>query len=160
MPPREENVIPDDDSSSSDPSAPVEGISLEQFANAAVAMFGQSGEEVEATAQAHGIPAGRVQAISEEWNRRFMAHPELVQEYNALYQQAMREQGVEAPDISLEQYADILIRSRETPLEQVLPDFGLNMQTFALISGTWGERLMADPSLAARFGQILAPPTN
>ena len=146
--------------STPDPGALVEGVSLEQFAKAAVAMFGLSGPAVEDAAQAHGIPAGRVQAISEEWNRRFMAQPELVQQYNALYQQAMKDAGILAPEISLEQYADILRKAKETPLEQVLPEFGLNMQTFALVSGGWGERLMADTSLASRLAELLGGPTS
>jgi hypothetical protein len=72
----------------------------------------------------------------------------------------MREAGIVAPEITLEQYADILRRSRETPLEQVLPEFGLNLQTFALVSGTWGERMQTDVSLAVRLAELLGGPTG
>ena len=143
---------------SSDPYAPVEGVSLEQYTNAAVAVFGLDEAEAEEAAQAHGIPAGRMLAIGEEWTRRMTANPEMVQRYNALYQQAMKDAGVVAPDITLEQYAEILRRGRETPLDALLPEFGLNLQTWALVSGSWGERLMADPTLAVRLAQLLGAP--
>ena len=142
------------------PYAPVEGVTLEQYTKAAVALHGLAEEDAEETARAHGIPAGRLQQIAEEWNRRMTAHPEVVQRYSALYQEAMREAGIVAPEITLEQYADILRRSRETPLEQVLPEFGLNLQTFALVSGSWGERMQADVSLAVRLAELLGGPTG
>ena len=125
-----------------------------------MALHGLAREDAEETARAHGIPAGRLQQIAEEWNRRMTAHPEVVQRYSALYQEAMREAGIVAPEITLEQYADILRRSRETPLEQVLPEFGLNLQTFALVSGRWGERMQADVSLAMRLAELLGGPTG
>jgi hypothetical protein len=146
------------DDSSSDPYAPVEGVSLEQYTKAAVAVFDLDDAKAEEAAQAHGIPAGRMLAIGEEWNRRMTTNPEMVHKYNALYQQAMKDAGIVAPDITLEQYAEILTRGKETPLEQLLPEFGLNMQTWALVSGSWGERMMADPSLAVRFAQLLGVP--
>jgi hypothetical protein len=106
-------------------------------------------------AESRGIPKGRLQAIAEEWNRRMSSSPEVVQEYSDLYQEAMREAGIEAPDITLEQYADILRRSGSESLEKVLPEYGLNVQTFALVSGTWVEKMRTDPSIAARLGEIL-----
>jgi hypothetical protein len=145
---------------SSAPYVPVEGVSLEQYTKAAVAVFGLGEADAEAAAQAHGIPPGRMQAIGEEWSRRMTAHPEMVQRYNTLYQETMREADVVAPDITLEQYADILRRGRETPLEELLPEFGLNLQTWALVSGSWGERLMADTSLAARLAELLGGPVT
>ena len=148
------------DQSSSDPNAPVEGVSLEQYTKAAVAIFGLGEEEAEAAARDHGIPAGRMLPIGEEWSRRMTANPELVHRYNALYQEGMKEAGVVAPDITLEQYAEILKRGSETPLEKLLPEFGLNLQTWALVLGSWGERMMADPSLALRFAQLMGAPTG
>ena len=133
----------------------MEGITLRHYARVAVELHRVPPEQMEATAEGHGIPKGRLQAIAEEWNRRMQADPQVVQRYSDLYQEGMREAGIVAPEITLEQYADIIIRSKTTPLEQVLPEFGLTIQTFALVSGTWGERLQADPSLAARLGEIL-----
>ena len=135
--------------------APVEGISLEHYARVAVELHRSPSQDWDGVAETHGIPRGRLQAIAEEWNRRMQSDPQMVQRYSDLYQQAMRDAGVEAPDITLEQYADILQRSKTTPLEKVLPEFGLTVQTFALVSGRWGEKMRADPSLAARLGEIL-----
>jgi hypothetical protein len=148
------------DHGSSDPYAPVEGVSLERYTKAAVAVFGLEDAKADEVAQAQGIPAGRMFAIGEEWSRRMTTNPDMVQKYNALYQQAMKDAGVVAPDITLEQYAEILRRGRETPLDELLAEFGLNLQTWALVSGSWGERLMADPSLAVRLAQLLGAPTG
>ena len=151
--PREEAIGEHEQESGS--FAPVEGISLRRYARVAVELHRVTPEQMEATAEAHGIPKGRLQAIAEEWNRRMQADPQVVQRYSELYQEGMREAGIEAPDISLEQYADILVKSKTAPLQEVLSEFGLTIQTFALVSGQMGERLQADPSLAAKLGEIL-----
>lgn len=149
-------ILDIDDEKASDPSDEVEGVSLEQYARVAVELHRDPDLDPDAVAQAHGIPAGRFKAVSEEWGRRLSAGPEVVQRYNAAYQAAMKDAGIEAPDITLQQYADILRRSRSTPLEEVLPEFGLTLQTFALVSGRWGERMMSDTALAARLAELLA----
>jgi hypothetical protein len=146
-----------------DPEAPIEGVSLERYAEVAVALHGTSLEEMESRAQALGIPAGRMNAISEGWNQRFAEHPELVRRYSDLYQKAMRDAGIRAPDISLEQYAEILSsRTSGEEFLEVLQRFGLDLQTFALVSQVWIEKMSADPSLAMRLasmvGQAQPPP--
>jgi hypothetical protein len=139
------------------PEAPIEGVSLERYAEVAVALHGASSpEEVETRARALGIPAGRIKAIGEGWNQRFALHPELVRRYSDLYQKAMRDAGIRAPDVSLEQYAEIL--SSQTSGEQfleVLKRFGLNLQTFALVSQGWIDKMSADPSLAMRLASLM-----
>ncbi|MDQ4004791.1 MAG: hypothetical protein M3135_00610 [Actinomycetota bacterium] len=138
------------------PEAPIEGVSLERYAEVAVAMHGASPEEMETRAQALGIPAGRITAIGEAWNQRFAAHPELIRRYSDLYQKAMRDAGIRAPDISLEQYAEIL--SSQTSGDQfleVLKRFGLDLQTFALVSQGWIDKMASDPSLAIRLATLM-----
>ncbi len=139
-----------------DPDAPIEGVTLERYAEVAVALHGASPEEIETRATAHGIPSGRINAIAEAWNQRFVEHPELVRRYSDLYQQAMQRAGIRAPEITLEQYAEIL--QSGTSGEQfvsVLGRFGLNLQTFALVSQGWIDRMSADPSLAMRLATIM-----
>ena len=138
------------------PEAPIEGVSLERFAQVAVALHGASPEEVETRAQELGIPPGRITAISAAWNQRFAEHPELVRRYSDLYQQAMREAGIRAPEISLEQYAEILgSQASGDRFLQVLERFGLNLQTFALVSQGWIDKISADPSLAMRLATLM-----
>lgn len=137
--------------------APVEGITLEVYARVAVELHGLPPERMDAAAQAHGIPSGRLQAVAEGWNKRMAQHPEVVQRYSALYQQGMRDAGIEAPEITLEQYAEILREAGKRPLEEVLPAYGLNVQTFALVSGQWIDRMRTDTTIAARLAGLLAP---
>jgi hypothetical protein len=145
------------DQAGSDAFAPVEGVSLEVYTRAAVELHGLSPDEMNTAAEAHGIPKGRLQAVAEGWNKRMTEHPEVVQRYSALYQQAMRDAGIKAPEITLEQYAEILREAGTRPLEEVLPAFGLNVQTFALVSGQWIERMRTDTTIAAQLAALLAP---
>ena len=134
----------------------VEGVTLERYARVAVAIHAAPEDRWDALAQEHGVPAGRIRAIGEEWNRRFAENPALVQEYSRLYQQAMREAGITAPDITLEQYVEILqSQQRGEPMDEALARFGLTLQTFALVSQTWIERMAADLSLAMRFAELI-----
>ncbi|MGH2692379.1 MAG: hypothetical protein ACRDHM_07720, partial [Actinomycetota bacterium] len=63
--------------------------------------------------------------------------------------------GIEAPEITLEQYAEILREAGKRPLAEVLPAYALNLQTFALVSGQWIDRMAADTSIAARLATLL-----
>jgi hypothetical protein len=135
----------------------VEGVTLEHYAKVAVALFGATEEEVEERAQANGIPPGRMTAIAQEWNRRLAEDRSLWGAYNDHYQAAMREAGITAPEITIEQYAEILSsQQRGEPMQEVLARFGLNMQTFSMVSQTWAKRLVTDWSLAMRLGQLLS----
>ena len=145
-----------DEQAAGDLFAPIEGVTLERYAELMVALHGAAGKEVEARAQAHGVPAGRFHAVVEGWNRRLAEHREVVQRYSALYQEALRRAGVEAPDITLEQYAEILRRQTGgEPITEVLASFGLDLRTFALVSQRWIDALAADPSLATRLATLL-----
>jgi hypothetical protein len=135
----------------------VEGVTLEQYARVAVALFGAKEEEVEERAVANGIPPGRMSAIAEEWNRRLAEDRSLWGSYNDHYQAAMREAGITAPEITLEQYAEILgAQQRGEPMEEVLERFGLTMQTYSMVSQEWAGRLISDMSIAMRLGQLLS----
>ena len=144
-----------------DPFAPVEGVSLETYAAAAVAFHreGAAADQIEALAVANGIPAGRISAIAEVWNKRMAEHPEVVTRYSELYQRAMRDAGIEAPDITLEQYAEILRRQGAgEAVGDVLKDFGLDLQTFAMVSQGWIDRMAADTSVAIRLAELMGAP--
>ena len=137
---------------------PVEGVTLEKYAELIAALTGTTTEdEVEARAVAGGIPAGRYGAISEVWNQRVLGIPEVGARYTELYLAALRAQGIEAPDITLEQFAEITRRqgSGESPTV-VLVEFGLTPQTYSLVSQKWAGRFATDPGLAMRFGQLLS----
>jgi hypothetical protein len=144
----------------SGPYAPIEGISLEKYARVAVELHRVRADQMDEKAHELGIPEGRLQAISEGWNQRMAEHPEVVQRYSALYQQGMRDAGIEAPEITLEQYAEILKESGKRPLAEVLPAYGLNVQTFALVSGQWIDRMAADATIAARLAALMGGPTT
>ncbi|MDQ3991330.1 MAG: hypothetical protein M3245_03340 [Actinomycetota bacterium] len=139
--------------------APVEGIALERYAAIAVALFGLTADELDARAESLGVPPGRLNAVAEEWNRRMAADPEVARRYSEAYQAALRDAGVRTPDITLEQYADIMRQAQGgRPLAEVLASFGLDLQTFAMVSQHWTERMGADRDVAMRFAGLLGLP--
>src|SRR3989337_987233 len=73
--PAHRRTIGVDDVSNAEAEDPVEGVTLEQYTKAAVAVYGLGEVEAEEAARAHGIPAGRMQTIGEEWSRRMTTHP-------------------------------------------------------------------------------------
>jgi len=133
----------------------IEGVTLEQLVAAGVRMYGKDQSEWDEIAQAHGFPPGRFEAIAEAWTRRMSQQPGLAQAYNALYQREMVAAGVTVPDLTLEQYASLVTAGSGKSLEDALARFGLNMQQFSMLAQRWGERMMADPSLAMRYAQLI-----
>ena len=133
----------------------IEGVTLEQVVAAGVRLYGKDRSEWDEIAQAHGFPAGRFEAIAEAWTRRISEEPGLAQAYNALYQREMVAAGVTVPELSLEQYASLVRAGSGKPLEEALARFGLNMQQFSMLAQRWGERMMADPSLAMRYAELI-----
>jgi hypothetical protein len=79
----------------------------------------------------------------------------LVVAYNEAYQQAMVEAGITAPDVTIEQYADMI--KTGGPSEENLAKWGLTMQQFSMISHRWTQAMGADVSLAQRFASLMAP---
>jgi hypothetical protein len=135
------------------PGDPVEeGLTLEQYTDLTVALFGKDGPERDAAAEALGIRADRVDAIVAAWTRRVQSDLSLLQRFNDLYQQALVRAGVQRPDVPMETYAEIMgATSSGTPLDQALAQHGMDMQQFALLSQYWGQQMMADPGLAQRY---------
>ena len=134
-----------------------EGVTLEQLVKAGVEAFGKDESELEEIAQRHGFPPGRFEAIAEAWKQRMARNPAIVHAYNRLYQRAMEEAGVEAPDLSLEEYASIIrATGAGTPLDEAIEPFGMDVQQFSMLSQRMGERMMRNPSLAIRYAQLIS----
>ncbi|HYH27370.1 MAG TPA: hypothetical protein VEA19_01180 [Actinomycetota bacterium] len=136
---------------------PVEGVTLEKYAEVAAALTGATTEEeVEERAAARGFPAGRYAAIAEVWNQRVFGIPEVGAKYSELYLSQLRAQGIQPPEITLEQFAELLRRQGSgAPSGDVLAEFGLTPQTYALVSQEWARKMMSDPNVAMRIGQLL-----
>lgn len=131
---------------------PIEGVTLETFTKAAVAMHGAPPETWDAIAERFGIPAGRYQAIGEAWTARMGTDMALVNRYNELYQAAMVEAGITAPEITMEQYVDLIKTGGPTP--ENLARYGLDMQQFSMVSHRWTQAMGADVGLAQKFAQL------
>jgi hypothetical protein len=133
----------------------VEGLTLEQYARLAVALHRVDESEWDAVAATFGVGPGRVTALGEAWQAKLTADPSLAIAYNDLYQRAMVEAGITAPEVSLEQYADMLRSGGPTP--EVLAKYGIDVQQFSMISHRMGQAMMADVGLAQRFAQLMMP---
>jgi len=139
---------------------PVEGVTLEKYAELAAAMTGATtAEEAEERAVARGLPPGRYAAIAEVWNERVLGIPEVGARYSELYLSALKDQGVEAPELTEDQFVELMslqAGNRGKPADDILERFGLTPQTYALVSQEWAQRMMTDMSLGMRIGQRLA----
>lgn len=148
--------------------APVEGVTLETYARLAVQLAGKDDRaQLEALAAQHGVPPGRFDAISAVWSERVMGNREVGLRYTELFQAATKEAGIEAPDLSLEQYAAILSEMQAgKPMHEVCEGKGLTVQQFSMASQAWAEKLMANPMLGVQLAQLMQdghahePPTD
>jgi hypothetical protein len=135
--------------------APIEGVTLEQYAEVAVGMQGLSPDDdagMRAYAESHGIAPGTWDAVRDGWNARFEKSPDLVLHWGDVYRQALAKGGTERPDITYEQYVTITAkRNKGVPLDDIYAEFDLTVATFALVSDYWVGELTKDPQLGARF---------
>lgn len=69
---------------------PVEGISLQRYAELAVGMQTMGNDPAAQTAYAeqNGVPQGRYMPIAEEWARRMQADPRINRRFNELWREA------------------------------------------------------------------------
>jgi hypothetical protein len=69
---------------------PVEGISLQRYAELAVGMqhLGADVAAQTAYAEQNGVPEGRYMPIAEEWARRMQADPRINKRFNELWREA------------------------------------------------------------------------
>ncbi len=96
------------------------GVSLEQFTAYVAEAFGHPESEFPAIADTHGIPPEHLQAVTDEWNRRTSTDQATLLRYNELYQQELHRLGVQRPEITLEQYAEMMKAVQAgTPADQV-----------------------------------------
>lgn len=130
----------------------IEGVSLQTFAKLAVRLTGKPPEEWDAIAAEYGIAAGRFQAVSDAWTARFQTEFGLVNQYNDAYQAAMVEAGITAPEITLEQYVDLLKTGGPTP--ENLAKYAIDLQQFSMISNHWTQAMGSDVALAQRFAAL------
>jgi hypothetical protein len=133
----------------------VEGLSLERFTEMSVALYDKTPEEQETIAQSFGVPAGRLQAVIDGWTARMDDPPTLLR-YHQLYQKELAEAGVQRPEVPLEQYAAMMkAMGTGTSAQDVCAQNGMTVQQWALVAQFWGQRMMADPSLAVRFAELM-----
>jgi hypothetical protein len=132
------------------------GLTLQQYAELGVALFGREGAERDAILQAHGLDAARLDAANTAWMARLQRDPAAALAYNDLYQWAMVSAGVQRPDVPLETYAQMLREiSGGTPTADVCTAHGMDLQQFALLSQFWSMQLAGNPELAARFATAM-----
>ena len=132
----------------------VEGLNLEQYSKLAVALNGVPEAEWDAVAAKFGVGPGKVVSMGAAWQQKMTGNPQLAIEYNAHYQQAMIEAGITAPEVTLEQYAELV---KTGPDQATLDKYGIDLQQFSMISQRMGERMMADMGLAQQFAQLMMP---
>jgi hypothetical protein len=133
-----------------------EGVTLEKYAELAVALYDKEGPARAAAAASVGVDDTRVEEIVAAWMKRMESEPGLVQQYSTLYQQALVKAGVQRPDISVETYAQMMgAMSAGRPMDQVTKEHGMTIPQFAMVSQHWSEEMIANPQLAVRYAELM-----
>lgn len=143
--------------------APIEGVSIEQYAKLCVQMM-DTGEDVAAQvaiAEAAGVSAAAWNAAKEGWTARMQDPANLgkvAQEFMKHYQGAQAAARGGAPPCTLEEYAKIHSEcafekdADGVPLtyEKVLPRYGLTVTKWGEYNGYWTPKVNdpADPAMA------------
>ena len=131
----------------------VDGMTIEAYARLAVELHRVPEPEWDAVASRFGVAPDAVTGLGERWQAKMAAEPSLALAYNDAYQRAMVEAGITAPDITLEQYADLLRTGG--PSEANLKRYSISLQQFSMISHRWSTALGSDPGLAQRFAELM-----
>jgi len=133
----------------------VDGMTLEQYARMAVELHRVPQDEWDAVAARFGLGPGKVTDLGERWQAKMTADPSLALAYNDHYQRAMVEAGITAPELTLEQYADLL--KTGGPTDANLQKYSINLQQFSMISQRMTQAMGSDMALAQRFAQLMMP---
>ncbi|HXJ63823.1 MAG TPA: hypothetical protein VNN79_08725 [Actinomycetota bacterium] len=133
------------------------GLTLEQYAELGVALFGKEGADRDAVLRARGLDSAKLDAANTAWMARLRSEPAAAVAYNDAYQRAMVAGGVQRPDVPLETYVQMLRQmSAGTPTADVCAANGMNLEQFSLLSQYWTTQLTANPQLAARFAALMS----
>ena len=130
------------------------GFSLKRFTALAVDLYGKSEEESQEIARAHGVPDGRLKELIEAWTAR-LRNPITVFRYHRLYQRALRQRGVRRPEVSLEQYVELLKAAKGGNIAEVCKKHDITVQQWSMVSQHMGMRMLTRPSLAKRFAELM-----
>lgn len=144
-----------------DPREPIEGISLDAYAELC-ALMKDTGNDVDAQAAIaarHGHGREAWEAAKQGWTAR-MSDPAtagaVTGAFMPLYQASLARQGP-ARTATLEEYARMSAMVQVgVPFETMYARFGITGAEWSQISTAWVQRLTADPALAATFGDAAA----
>lgn len=145
---------------------PIEGISLERYAELCAKMANCGGdlEVCVRIAAANGVDRQTWEAAMNGWNAR-MYDPNYAAEvalaYMPLYQAALTKYGGARATATLEEYLEMLAMintdlkgeiKRPVPFEPMYERFGIDAPKWSQISTDWVEKLTKDPQLGKEFG--------
>jgi len=144
-----------------DPLEPIEGISLESYAELC-ALMKDTGTDLDAQAAIaaeHGHAREAWEAAKDGWTAR-MSDPAtagaVATAFMPLYQAALTRTGP-TRTATLEEYARMSAMVQAgVPFETMYAEFGITGAEWSQISTAWVDKLTKDPALAAAFGEAVA----
>jgi hypothetical protein len=143
-----------------DPMEPIQGISLEQYAELCAAMrdTGTDVDQQVAIAAHRGYSQEAWLAAQTGWTQR-MADPAtagtVAVAFMPLYQAALAKMGP-AKTATLEEYAEMsAMVQMGIPFETMYAKFGITGAEWSQISTAWVDALTKDSALASKFGDLV-----
>ncbi len=143
---------------------PIEGISLERYADLCAKMKDCGGDlEVCASiAQQNGVDRAAWQAAMDGWNHR-MQDPatagEVALAYMPLYQAALASATGGVCTASFEDYVGMsaMVKSKAQGLDTMYLNYGIDVHQWSQISTYWVDRLLKEPELGQSFHAACFP---
>lgn len=153
--------------SAADALAPIEGVTMEQYAKlcARMARVGDDPDAFARIAAEQGVERARWEAARAGWTAR-LENPatarHIVLKYMPVYQDALARYGGPAASATYEQYVEMtaMINTHTRPphqrpkeLEPMYAAFGISVVDWSQISTYWADRLRTDVQLGADFAE-------
>ena len=141
-----------------DPLEPINGISLERYAELAAKMKDCGGDlEVCARiAEENGVDRPTWEAAMSGWNAR-MYDPQtagtVAIAYMPLYQEALKTYGGPPAEATLEEYVQMtaMINCGDKSLDKMYARFNIDPVKWSQISTHWVDKIIADPEFGVQF---------
>ena len=139
--------------------APINGISLERFAEVSAELGDTTDPDLEAEIVArHGLHRVDWEAAKQGWTAR-MADASLTGRvataFAPLYQAALARRGGDAPSTSFDEFVAMSGAAKAFGIEGMLAHYGISMADWTQIAGHWTNQVAQNPTQYGEYGMLV-----
>jgi hypothetical protein len=140
-----------------DPYTPIQGISLERYAElgADISDCPNDPEQQARIVESKGVARADWEAAKAGWTAR-MQDPanmgQIATRYMSLYQAALAQKKGPAPQLGFEDYVALSGCAKARGIQGMFAHYGIDMAQWTQIAGEWNAKIPADPARYGMFG--------